>query len=156
LGAAKPDEVVEESGLPGSVSSHDRHHLALMEVKGDVRECRDRPVSGGEALHPGDTITSRCRGGQTRACLEAVPEFWGLTAGVSDREGNRRPSGHTGEADDRWRQLRRREDRRRRAAADIARAGTDLDDDVRELHDALEAVLGYQDGGALVVYEARE
>ena len=32
LGAAKPNEVVEQGGLPGSVSSHDRHHFALMEI----------------------------------------------------------------------------------------------------------------------------
>ena len=31
---------------------------------------------------------------------------------------------------------------------------TDLNDDVRELHDALEAVFGYEDGRALVVHES--
>ncbi len=79
-----------------------------------------------------------------------------MAAGVSDRERDRRPSGRPREADDRRCQLSGGEDRRGRAAADLTRSGAQLDDDVRELNDALEAVFGDEDGGSLVVDEARE
>ena len=82
-------------------------------------------------------------------------ELGRTAARVSHRERDRRPSGHTGKADDRWCQPRCGEDGARCVATDLTRSGTELDDDVRELHDALETVLGDEDGRALVVDEAR-
>ena len=85
-----------------------------------------------------------------------MAELRGVAAGVSDRERDGRPSGHTGEADDRRRELGGGEDLGGRSGSYRSRCGTELDDDVGEMHDALEAVLSDEDRRALVVDEAGE
>ena len=156
LGAAEPDKVVEKGRLPSPIPPHYRHDLTLIELEADVRQRRDRPVGGGEALHLRHAVTPRRRAVQSSSVLEAAPEL------PARADGHRGPKAegatirlHAGGGRQvaPTRQSRRR---RRRVAADRTGCTTDLDYHVCELHDALEAVLGDEDGRALVVDEARE
>ena len=156
LGAAQSDEVVEEGGLAGSVSAHDRDDFAGVKVERHAGEGRNRAVTRGQPLDPRHAIAGRCGDVGPRRRLEALPKRRRVATGISHRQWDGRPAGLTGEADDRRCELRGCEDLRRRPDSHAGRAGTDRHDDVGEMHDALEPVLSDEDRRALVVHEARQ
>ena len=81
-----------------------------MEIEGDIRQRRDRPIGGGEPFHPGNAIASRRLRLGPLALLEAAPELRSVATSISDRKGNWGPTGFTSQPDNGWSQPGRGED----------------------------------------------
>ena len=153
------DEGREQCRLARAVAPHDRDDLAAVCLDRDTaqrchlavayddvtRRQSEVATDHAHATAIGGSCSERLEPGQQRTCSAAR---------VAHREGKWRPAGEAAELDDRRCDGCGRHDLGRTSHDErLTSAGYD-DDAVGVLHDALESVLGKQNGDAEVVHEA--